>query len=206
MALPLSEINATTSREKQIRHGHPCTLHSWWARRPLDVVRAVIFAQVVDDLSEYVEVLLSDLSKKCAALAETRRRMVSRLESGNVSGEIASSDQQMLEEIVAKLERERLFGLIKELVKWRNTTNARFLEQANAEIWKDWRRTCARNVDHPRVAEFFDRYKQPVFHERFAGGGALPLEARRIGLEAHTSDLNPVAVPINKKSSMPSTC
>ncbi|MYJ19175.1 MAG: DUF1156 domain-containing protein, partial [Rhodothermaceae bacterium] len=74
VALPLSEINAASSREKSIRHGHPSTLHLWWARRPLAAARAVIFAQMVDDPSEYVDVLLSDPPKKRAASAEMKRR------------------------------------------------------------------------------------------------------------------------------------
>ncbi len=95
-------------------------------------------------------------------------------------------------------ERRRLFGIIEELVKWENTTNERVLQAARDEIWQSWRRACAENADHPRAAELFDRHKLPAFHDPFAGGGALPLEAQRLGLEAHASDLNPVAVLINK--------
>ena len=193
-ALPLESINKAGAREKSIRHGHPSTLHLWWSRKPLAVARAVIFAQMVDDPSEYVDVLLSDPSKKRAALRELRQRKAknSSIQESN------SSDRAMLEEIAAELERERLFDLIRELVKWENTNNARLLEQARTEIWQSWRRACAQNVDHPRAAELFDRYKLPAFHDPFAGGGALPLEAQRLGLEAHASDLNPVAVLINK--------
>ena len=83
-------------------------------------------------------------------------------------------------------------------MKWENTTNEKVLEQARTEIRKSWRRTCADHADHPRAAELFDSDKLPAFHDPFAGGGALPLEAQRLGLEAHASDLNPVAVLINK--------
>ncbi|GIX32365.1 MAG: hypothetical protein KatS3mg125_0321 [Lysobacterales bacterium] len=72
------------------------------------------------------------------------------------------------------------------------------LEQARAEIWKSWRRTCAENADHPRAKELFNPDRLPAFHDPFAGGGSLPLEAQRLGLEAYASDLNPVAVLINK--------
>ena len=99
--------------------------------------------------------------------------------------------------MAAELERERLFGIIEELVLWENTTNEEVLERARAVIWQSWRRACAENADHPRAAEIFDRNKLPAFHDPFAGGGALPLEAQRLGLEAHASDLNPVAVLIN---------
>jgi len=95
-------------------------------------------------------------------------------------------------------ERKRLFKIIEELVKWENTTNEDVLQQARNEIWQSWRYTCAENADHPRAKELFDRYKLPAFHDPFAGGGALPLEAQRLGLEAYASDLNPVAVLINK--------
>ena len=83
-------------------------------------------------------------------------------------------------------------------MKWENTTNEAVLQKARDEIWQSWRRACAENADHPRAKELFDRHKLPAFHDPFAGGGALPLEAQRLGLEAYASDLNPVAVLINK--------
>ena len=95
-------------------------------------------------------------------------------------------------------ERQRLFKIIEDLVLWENTTNEKVLEAARDEIWQSWRRACAQNADHPRAKELFDRKKLPAFHDPFAGGGTLPLEAQRLGLEAYGSDLNPVAVLINK--------
>ena len=160
VALPLDAINAAATREKSIRHGHPSTLHLWWARRPLAAARAVLFAQMVDDPASRPELF---------ATVEEQDR-----------------------------ERERLFRLIEELVKWENTTNETVLQAARDEIRESWRRTCADNADHPRAAELFDPKRLPAFHDPFAGGGTLPLEAQRLGLEAHASDLNPVAVLINK--------
>ena len=160
VALPLDEINAASAREKSIRHGHPSTLHLWWARRPLAAARAVIFAQMVDDPSAHPDRFPT---------AESRER-----------------------------ERERLFGIIRELVRWENTNNEEVLERAREEIRESWRRACFENADHPRAAELFDPDRLPAFHDPFAGGGSLPLEAQRLGLEAHASDLNPVAVLINK--------
>jgi len=160
VALPLDAINAASAREKSIRHGHPSTLHLWWARRPLAAARAVIFSQMVDDPSAHPEQFPT---------AE------------------AQND-----------ERKRLHDIIKELVVWKNTTNEDVLGRARDEIWKSWRATCAANRDHPRAAELFNPDKLPAFHDPFAGGGALPLEAQRLGLEAFASDLNPVAVLINK--------
>ena len=219
VALPLDAINKASAREKSIRHGHPSTLHLWWARRPLAAARAVIFAQMVDDPSEYVDVLLSDSKRKRAAIRALKKRRAETAataagtaasESGEaavpaesvgpatstVSGEHA--DRQAFHEMAADLERDRLFGIIEELVLWENTTNEEVLDRARAEIWQSWRRACAANADHPRAREIFDRHKLPAFHDPFAGGGSLPLEAQRLGLEAHASDLNPVAVLINK--------
>ena len=160
VALPLVAINKASAREKSIRHGHPSTLHLWWARRPLAAARAVIFAQMVDDPSAHPDLFPTEKAQE--------------------------------------KERQRLFRIIEDLVLWENTTNETVLQQARDEIWQSWRYTCAENADHPRAKELFDRYKLPAFHDPFAGGGALPLEAQRLGLEAYASDLNPVAVLINK--------
>jgi len=95
-------------------------------------------------------------------------------------------------------ERLRLFRIIDDLVKWESTNDAEVLDRARAEIWQSWRRVCAENAGHPRAKELFNRYELPAFYDPFAGGGALPLEAQRLGLEVFASDLNPVAVLINK--------
>jgi putative DNA methylase len=160
VALPLEAINIASAREKALRHGHPSTLHLWWARRPLAAARAVIFAQIVDDPS--------------------------------------SSPDLFRTQKAQEKERARLFGIIQELVKWENTTNEKVLQKAREEIWGSWRRACAENTSHARAKELFDRHRLPAFHDPFAGGGALPLEAQRLGLESHAGDLNPVAVLINK--------
>jgi putative DNA methylase len=162
VALPLDAINVAAAREKSIRHGHPSTLHLWWARRPLAAARAVIFAQMVNDPG-FERHLGRGVNKEKAAA-----------------------------------ERERLFKIIEELVQWENTNNEEVLERARAEIWKSWRETCELNKGHPQAAELFNPEKLPGFHDPFAGGGALPLEAQRLGLESYASDLNPVAVTINK--------
>jgi putative DNA methylase len=81
---------------------------------------------------------------------------------------------------------------------WEDCTNETVLAKARAEIRKAWRETCELNKDHPQAKEIFDPEKMPGLHDPFAGGGTIPLEAQRLGLEAHASDLNPVAVLINK--------
>ena len=212
VALPLEAINKAAAREKSIRHGHPSTLHLWWARRPLAAARAVIFAQMVDDPSEYVDELLSDAVQKRAAQRELKKRLTARASpappaAGNENigaGEKPGATVEVelraptLGDVAAELERARLFGILEELVLWGNTTNEEVLKRARTEIWQSWRRACAENAGHPRAAELFDRHALPAFHDPFAGGGSLPLEAQRLGLEAHASDLNPVAVLINK--------
>ena len=195
VALPLDAINKASAREKSIRHGHPSTLHLWWARRPLAAARAVIFAQMVDDPSGYVDTLLGIPETRRAAERELKKR---RALWKAKPDEAKRGPEPMLEDCAADIERQRLFRIVEDLVKWENTTNTDVLERARAEIWQSWRRACADNVDHPRAKELFDRQKLPAFHDPFADGGALPLEAQRLGLEAHASDLNPVAVLICK--------
>lgn len=95
-------------------------------------------------------------------------------------------------------ERERLFAILEDLILWENTANEEVVQRAHAEIVRSWQRACRDNEDHPRAAELFNPMKVPPFHDPFAGGGSLPLEAQRLGLEAFASDLNPVAVLINK--------
>ncbi|MBP3981070.1 DUF1156 domain-containing protein [Acidovorax sp. JG5] len=158
VALPLDDINVASAREKSIRHGHPSTLHLWWARRPLAAARAVIFAQMVND-------------------------------PGGERGYYAGKTKAQ-----ADAEREELFQIMRDLVLWENTNNEEVLGRARAAIAKSWRETCALNPGKPG----FDPEALPAFHDPFAGGGALPLEAQRLGLESYASDLNPVAVTINK--------
>ncbi len=162
VALPLDDINDASGKEKSIRHGHPSTLHMWWARRPLAAARAVIFAQMVNDPG-YERSLGRGVNKK-----------------------------------QAQQERERLFGIIRKLVQWDNTDNESVLNEARAEIKKSWRETCDLNRGHPEAATLFNPDLLPEFHDPFAGGGALPLEAQRLALNSYASDLNPVAVLINK--------
>jgi adenine-specific DNA methylase len=168
VALPLDIINVACSREKSIRHGHPSTLHLWWARRPLAAARAVIFSQMVNDPSWKWEM-----------------EHPGQIPPSHLKASWAAS-------------RKRLFKIIEDLVLWENTTNEVVLERARVEIRKSWREVCELNKEHPQAAELFNLEKLPAFHDPFAGGGSIPLEAQRLGLEAYASDLNPVAVLINK--------
>jgi len=207
VALPLKDINEASAYEKMPGIGpHPRGLHLWWARRPLAAARAVIFSQMVDDPSAYVDELRSDpklkrkaektLKERGSVWEEARSKAQKAARAGLTVPE--PGPEPALNDILAEQERERLFVIIRELVKWENTTNEKVLQAARDEIWQSWRRACAENADHPRAKELFDRKKLPAFHDPFAGGGALPLEAQRLGLDSFASDLNPVAVLINK--------
>ena len=162
VALPLDAINEASGKEKSIRHGHPSTLHIWWARRPLASARAVLFAQLVNDPGY-------------------ERHL----------GRGVNKDK-------AKIERDRLFDIIRRLVLWENTGNEALMREAREEIRKSWVETCELNKGHPEAATLFNPSVLPAFHDPFAGGGAIPLEAHRLGLQSHASDLNPVAVAMNK--------
>jgi putative DNA methylase len=206
VALPLEAINTASAREKSIRHGHPSSLHLWWARRPLAAARAVIFSQMVDDPSEYVETLLRDgkIRRRAEGLLKVKRKIwqetkeiFEKAEQNNIAAPPPGMEPT-LKDVAAEIERERLFAIIRGLVLWENTTNETVLQAARDEIWQSWRRACADNADDRRAKELFDRMKLPAFHDPFAGGGALPLEGQRLGLESYASDLNPVAVLINK--------
>ena len=164
--LPLDDINRESAREKSIRHGHPCTLHMWWARRPLAACRAVIFASMVDDPSSCPD-------------------------------EFPSEDEQ-------RVERERLHNIIRKLVEWESTDESKLgvralLAKARYEIARSVARSRGETAPtEPAEVSSYLREKALPIYDPFAGGGSIPLEAQRLGLKAIASDLNPVAVLINK--------
>lgn len=181
VAIPLEAINAASAREKSIRHGHPSTLHLWWARRPLAACRAVLFAQLVDDPSSRVDELMADPGLRAQAEAELPARLAAWEKSkASAQGAAANAPEPVLEDVAVEIERKRLFAIIEDLVKWENSTNEEVLERARAEI----RRSCGGVL--------------PPVYDPFSGGGSIPLEAQRLGLPAYGSDLNPVAVMIGK--------
>ncbi len=181
VAIPLEAINTASAREKSIRHGHPSTLHLWWARRPLAACRAVLFAQLVDDPSGYTDKLLEDPTIRERAEADLAMRLQTwRDRKVDAHGNLPDTPEPTLEDCAADIERKRLFEIIEDLVKWENSTNEEVLERARAEI----RRSCGGVM--------------PPVYDPFSGGGSIPLEAQRLGLPAYGSDLNPVAVMIGK--------
>ena len=163
VSLPLEAINKASAREKSIRHGHPSTLHLWWARRPLAACRAVLFAQLVDDPSSWPE-------------------------------EFPSEEEQARE-------RKRLHQIIADMVPWKATHDERFLGPARYEIARSLARGRGEappaDNDAQAVLTYLAKHAPPVY-DPFCGGGSIPLEAQRLGLRAHGSDLNPVAVLVSK--------
>jgi len=290
VALPLEDINREAAREKSIRHGHPSTLHLWWARRPLAACRAVLFASLVDDPSECLKELMADGEKRRAAEKELKVRrkawagLKTTFNKASEAGMKSVPDpggEPRIEDVIVETERERLFDIIRELVKWENSNDERVLNLARAEIQRSCRPPCppdsnelevinevghqlnwdwvkerlgcdgdpievARKIyergsasgkwtgslDELRAALLYmvrswhhwghfpenpgdirkagslyaairERWGEvtsepPPVYDPFCGGGSIPLEAQRLGLEAHASDLNPVPVLINK--------
>ena len=163
VSLPLEAINRASAKEKSIRHGHPSTLHLWWARRPLAACRAVLFAQLVDDPSAWPEKFPTE------------------------------EDQER--------ERARLHKIISEMVPWKATNNEHILENVRYEIARSLARGSGKDAppkDNPKeVLDWLAEHGPPVY-DPFCGGGSIPLEAQRLGLRSHGSDLNPVAVLVSK--------
>ena len=162
--LPLDDINKACAREKAIHHGHPSTLHPYWARRPLAAARAILFASLVNDPGY----------------------------------EAGGGFRRGINKKEAQKKREELFDIIRDLVKWENLTDEGVLARARDAIMASWRETCALNANRPDAATLFNPEKFPAFHDPFAGGGAIPLEAQRLGMDSYASDLNPLAVLLNK--------
>ncbi len=173
VALPLEAINVASAREKTVRHGHPSNLHRWWARRPLAACRAVLFGQMVDDPSSWPSEWPTDAAQEA--------------------------------------ERLRLFRIIEDLVLWENSSNERVIGNARREIAVSFARgrtadghadarDAAVLVKNPKATDvnLYLAEVAPPVHDPFAGGGSIPLEAQRLGLRAIATDLNPVAVLINK--------
>ncbi len=163
VSMPLEAINKASAREKSIRHGHPSTLHLWWARRPLAACRAVLFAQLVDDPSSW-------------------------------PAEFPTEEEQARE-------RARLHGIIAEMVPWEATNDERILNRARHEIARSLARDRGEEPpprENPEAVLAWLAEHAPPVCDPFCGGGSIPLEAQRLGLRAHGSDLNPVAVLVSK--------
>jgi putative DNA methylase len=173
VALPLDAINAESAREKSIRHGHPSTLHLWWARRPLASCRAVLFASMVDDPSSHPDKFPTE--------------------------ELQQQERQRLHDLIARFETVKGKEVVRGLVSWDDLTKTNIVAEAHKEIARclAWGRGEEPPTEPNDVREYLRQYAPPVY-DPFCGGGSIPLEAQRLGLEAYGSDLNPVAVLITK--------
>ena len=178
VALPLEAINAESAREKSIRHGHPSTLHLWWARRPLAACRAVLWASLVDDPSSWPEKFPTE-----AEQTKERQRLFDIL--GRITIETDKKGNQK--------------QVVRGLVSWDDIKDEQTINEAQREIARclAWSRGEEPPTKPEAVRDYIAQHAPPVY-DPFAGGGSIPLEAQRLGLEAHASDLNPVAVLINK--------
>jgi putative DNA methylase len=190
--LPIREISAHARREKSIRHGHIATLHIWWARRPLAACRAVICASLwpdpVDDLCpqafrDAAAKILSDFAEK----ARTERRVAELVQKHFTAwnrtkpNTLKANNPGHWPEI-----RHRLLDFIADFANWDASTVPEFLETSRALT----------QAAHEALGG--EPGTRPLLVDPFAGGGAIPLEALRVGTDAFASDLNPVAVLLNK--------
>jgi len=178
VALPLEAINAESAREKSIRHGHPSTLHLWWARRPLAACRAVLWASLVDDPSSWPEKFPTE-----AEQTKERQRLFDILGRITIETDRRGNQKQV----------------VRGLVSWDDIKDEQTINEAQREIARclAWSRGEEPPTKPEAVQDYIAQHAPPVY-DPFAGGGSIPLEAQRLGLEAHASDLNPVAVLINK--------
>lgn len=164
VALPLKEVSEQSAREKSIRHGHISTLHIWWARRPLAACRAAVFASLIPDADD----------PECpegfrTLVMETLDRNEFIPKNGDGSA-------------IEDTPRNRCLEFIKLLVRWENSNKPEYIDPARKLI------AAAHTFLHPGADGDAPKVLDP-----FAGGGAIPLEALRLGCEAHAIDINPVA-------------
>ncbi len=202
VALPLKEINEQSAREKSIRHGHPSTLHLWWARRPLAACRAVLFAQLVDDPSSDPAYRRPDGS------VDEDRAGIKRAELFNLIEELVRWENSNNPDVINRARAEiarcvasrkiELGELKKETIIYGRGEGKEHPDGPlpNDGCYTAWQIEC-RLAPAEAVNHFLGEYAPPVL-DPFAGGGSIPLEAQRLGLRAHASDLNPVPVLINK--------
>ena len=252
VALPLEKINAASAREKSIRHGHPSTLHLWWARRPLPVCRAVVFASLVPDpLDEncpqafkdaVASLLKGSLYKPYDDIPYTsvidrmddnlRHRLMmfigkfsNKCQANMIAGKSTSPADQLAEGSLIKWENknnEAVLGIARKLI-WvafhaERDANLTFEKlsnqfdkayQAIKEAEKSLYDMPDRHLAIPevqqaeaRLKEAIDAFQQqmPSVFDPFAGGGAIPLEAARLGCRSFGNDINPVAHIIERGS------
>ncbi|MDF0589677.1 DUF1156 domain-containing protein [Candidatus Methanocrinis natronophilus] len=171
--LPIKEISRHARREKSIRHGHISTLHIWWARRPLAACRAVVCASLWPDPAPTPD------DPPCP------ERFVD--DAKRIMGEFWDPMKTGGRDLTDPLElRRALLDFIADFANWDRSTDERYLKAARALT----------QSAHEALGGIPGT--RPLVVDPFAGGGAIPLEALRVGADAFASDLNPVAVLLNK--------
>ncbi len=200
VALPLVAINREAAREKSIRHGHPSTLHLWWARRPLAACRAVLFSSLVDDPSS------DPAYRKTDGSVDEDRAGVKRAQLFNLIEELVKWENSTNDMVInaARAEIARCVASRKlELGELKKTDKLPGGETVWDLIVKGHgdldviRSGRWRLPNHESVNAFLAEHAPPVL-DPFCGGGSIPLEAQRLGVRAYASDLNPVPVLITK--------
>lgn len=252
VAMPIKEISAESVRDKSIRHGHISTLHLWWARRPLPVCRAVVFASLVPDpLDEHcpqafkdavADLLKSDTYKPYDDIPYTtvvdkmddtpRHRLMMFI------GKFSDKCQKNMNAGKATSPAEQLSA--GSLIKWENKNNEAVLGIAHKLIWVAYNADKDASLSYERLSKDFDhaysaiheaekalyeltdrhkatpevqqaearlqkaiddfQQRMPSVFDPFAGGGAIPLEAARLGCRSYGNDINPVAHIIERGS------
>lgn len=255
VAMPIKEISAESVRDKSIRHGHISTLHLWWARRPLPVCRAVVFASLVPDpldgncpqaFRDAVQILLGRQKNNTDPYLPYNdipyTAVVDPMED-NLRNRLMMFIGKFSERFIEDQKTGKTTGAKDQLsnaslIKWDNKNNEEIIGKARKLIWVAHNADSGmsaekllrefdtyyqaikiaenelygledRHLDHKNVKEketalqkaidaFLDR--MPKVFDPFAGGGAIPLEAARLGCKSYGNDINPVAHIIQKGS------
>ena len=256
VALPIKEISAESVRDKSIRHGHISTLHLWWARRPLPVCRAIVFASLVPDpLDENcpeafkyaVEFLLN------TGLGKLHYKPYKDIPYTSIVDEMEDNWRNRLMMFIGKFSEKCQANMISgkatppkeqlddwSLIKWENKNNPKILRLARELIFVAYQSDKRPNATWEELHAEFDKLydaipeaeknlyemkdrhletdnvkqreaelqavidafqnEMPSVFDPFAGGGAIPLEAARLGCRSYGNDINPVAHIIERGS------
>ncbi len=202
--LPIKRISAHARREKSIRHGHISTLHIWWARRPLAACRAVICAALWPDPADPLcPQAFRDAASRIVTEFARKACGQGKIGTPNLAGTCSEESRQRWEVMAGvrgpstppfdskdpahlNVLRFALLDFIADFANWDNSTVPEYLETARA---------LTQSAHEALGGEPGTR---PLVVDPFAGGGSIPLEALRVGADAFASDLNPVAVLLNK--------
>jgi adenine-specific DNA methylase len=254
VAMPIKEISAESVRDKSIRHGHISTLHLWWARRPLPVCRAVVFASLVPDpldencpqsFKDAVEILLgkeNNIGDPYRPYDDIPWTSVFDPMEDNLRNRlqmfIGKFTNEMQQHLLHQKAKPQAFNLLNNdsLIKWESKNNETIINKARKLIWvahngngkaedllfefdKFYKAIKDAEValyslpdrhietsDSKKLVENLNLAieafltKMPRVFDPFAGGGAIPLEAARLGCRSFGNDINPVAHIIQKGS------